>query len=432
MAKKSKAPKPETEDPVAALSEKSIHVRSAAARDLSKFGTTEHLALLVRSAHADPSPAVRLGCAAAASDILSRCRLPPASEVLSIDDRRALLPLFHGFDPAVNSGLFPILACLGLPELLARISAGLRDPRGDVRLGGAVGLLRHVSSAAVAGDDLVEARVVALLSDRRLKPDALAAIAQVCAAVNYTSAIPAMRALDLPGTHGEAVALALETFEKLTAPLSGVWYSDGRDAGEVNPESPQGESFAIIDEADAVILGPDGTWRCVEGFLDEPVRRLYIRRVGEPTAGPAFQRLQRTWYMAGTDRLKDLLEEDAASRELDWAAARRGEGEAILLTVAEKIRPLLSDAGSLWRDLALILAAGGDYPGALAALNASLEGKRTPPDTWFHLGEAHAAAGDDAAAREAWQTCLDKARSKKAGYVKLAQERLGLQERKGL
>lgn len=426
MAKKSKAPKPETEDPVAALSEKSIHVRCAAARDFSKFGTPEHLAVLVKASHSDSAPSVRLGCAAAASDILSRCRLSPASDVLSIEDRRELLGLFRGFDPAVNSGLFPILACLGLPELLTRISAGLRDPRGDVRLGGAVGLLRYVSSASVAGDDLIEARVVALLSDRRLKPDALAAIAQVCAAVNYTSAIPALQALDLPGTHGEAVAAALETFEKLTAPLSGVWYSDGRDAGEVNPASPQGESFAIVEGEGAAVLGPDGRWSWIEDFGGDAIRRMYIRKVGEPTAGPAFQRQRRTWYMAGTDRLKLLLEEQAAGRPVDWAAAKRGEGEAILKTVAAKIRPLLSDAGSLWRDLALLIAAGGDYDGAVQALTASLEGKRTPPDTWFYVGEARAAAGDDAGAKEAWQTCLDKARSKKADYVKLSQKRLGL------
>ena len=129
--------------------------------------------------------------------------------------------------------------------------------------------------------------------------------------------------------------------------------------------------------------------------------------------------------MAGTDRLKSLLEEQAASHTIDWAATRRGEGESVLKIVAKKIRPLLSEAGSLWRDLALLLAAGGDYDGALEALNASLDGKRTPPDTWFHLGEARAAAGDAAGAAEAWQTCLDKARSKKADYVMLSRQRLG-------
>ena len=424
MAKKSKAPKPETDDPVAALNNKSIHVRSAAARDFSKFGTTEHLEVLVRYAHSDPSPAVRLGCAAAASDILSRCRLSPASEALSIDERRALLGLFRGFDPAVNSGLFPILACLGLPELITRIAAGLRDPRGDVRLGGAVGLLRMVSSASVAGDDLIEARVVALLSDRRMKPDALAAVAAVCAAVNYTSALPALRSLDLPGTHGEVVDTAMETFERLQGPLLGSWYSDGRDAGEVNPASPQGSSFAVIDSDGAVVLGVDGTWQWVEGFAGADIRRMFIRKVGEPTAGPAFQRQNRTWYMAGSERFKAQLEAYAAALDVDWAAAARGEGIAVLKTVTAKLRPHLSEAGTMWRDLALLCAAGGDLPGAMVALQGAIDGKRTPADAWFYLGEARAAQGDAAGARQAWQMCLSKARSKKAEYVKLAGERL--------
>jgi hypothetical protein len=424
VSKKNKAPKPETQDPLAALSDKSIHVRSAAARDFSKFGTTEHLEVLVRYAHSDSSPAVRLGCAAAASDILSRCRLPPASDRLTIDERRALLDIFRGFDPVVNSGLFPILACLGLPELLTRISAGLRDPRGDVRLGGAVGLLRMVSSASVAGDDLIEARVVALLSDRRLKPDAQAAIAAVCAAVNYTSALPALRSLDLPGTHGEVVATALETFERLSNALVGSWYSDGRDAGEVNPVSPQGHSFAVLDSEGAIVLGPDGSWRWVEGFAEADIRRLFIRKVGEPTAGPAFQRHQRTWYMAGTERFKGQLEACAAALDIDWSAVQRGEGEPILKTVAAKLRPHLSAAGTMWRDLALLHAGAGDMEGALSALQSSIDGKRTPADAWFYLGEARAAQGDDAGARQAWQMCLTKARSKKADYVKQAGERL--------
>ena len=156
--------KPETKDPVSSLEARSVHERAAACRDLSRFGVPEQLGLLLHHAQHDPSPAVRLGSAAAASDILSRYRLPPASDTLTPEDRRALLALFQGFDPAVNSGLFPILATLNLPDMLRRIIAGLRDPRGDVRLGGAVGLLRMVSSAAVAGDEILE-----MLEDPRVR-----------------------------------------------------------------------------------------------------------------------------------------------------------------------------------------------------------------------------------------------------------------------
>lgn len=67
----------ETEDPVAALSAKQLPIRAAGARDLALTGTHIHLELLLRTAIRDVSPGVRLGCAAAAADILTRYRLEP-------------------------------------------------------------------------------------------------------------------------------------------------------------------------------------------------------------------------------------------------------------------------------------------------------------------------------------------------------------------
>ncbi|MEL6342039.1 MAG: HEAT repeat domain-containing protein [Myxococcota bacterium] len=427
MGRTRRASKPETADPIATLQgDDDIHQRAAAARDLSKFGEPEHLAILVERAQRDPSPAVRLGCAAAASDILSRYRLPPASEALSTEQRRGLLELFKGFDPAVNSGLFPILGTLGLPGLLQRIAAGLRDPRGDVRLGGAVGLLRMVSSASVAGDELTEQRVVNLLHDRRLKPDALAAVAQVCAAVGYRSALHRMQSLDLDGAHGEAVSKALDTMQLLETPLSGAWFSDGKDAGEVNPNSPQGEAFLILrDDGSALVRDDEGQWSVQADVLSSDVRRMYIRKVGEPEAGPAFQHMSRTWYMAGLNRVKELLEQEAGLRTVDWATLPGAEIDPTLQAVVAVIRPMLDDAAGPWRDLALLQASGGDLDGAIATLEQSLEAKRTPADTWFYLGEALAAKGKPAAAKAMWETCLEKARSKKADYVRLAHARLG-------
>lgn len=418
-----RSPKPETADPVAALDAKSTHERAAAARDLSKFGTLEHLPLLIERAHQDRSPAVRLGCAAAASDILSRLRLPPASQTLSIAERRAFVDLFRGFDPAVNSGLFPILACLGLPDLFTRIAAGLRDPRGDVRLGGAVGLLRMVSSAAVHGDELMEKRVVDLLVDHRLKPDAIASVAQVCAAVGYRSALPALYRLDLPGNHGDAVAEAISTFTAMEAPLSGAWISDGRDAGEVNPRSPHGHALALIANNTALIRGPDGTWATQETFSDG-VRRMFIRRVGEAEAGPAFQRDSRTWYVASPAVLKAQLGEELERHTLDWAAAKAGAGTPILSRVADMLANLANDTASIWRDIGLLHALAGDLSRAVSALNRAVEGKHTPADTWLHLGEAAHAQGDMALARRMWRACTEKSRSKKAAYYLRACARL--------
>jgi hypothetical protein len=418
-----KSPKPETADPVASLDAKSTHVRAAAARDLSKFGTLEHLELLIARAHRDRSPAVRLGCAAAASDILSRMRMPPAAQTLSITERRAFVDLFRGFDPAVNSGLFPILACLGLPDLFTRIAAGLRDPRGDVRLGGAVGLLRMVSSASVHGDELMEKRVVDLLSDRRLKPDAVASVAQVCAAVGYRSALPVLYRLDLPGKHGEAVSEAISTFSAMDAPLSGVWFSDGRDAGEVNPHSPHGHAFAFIADDTALIRSPDGSWAEHSAFSDG-LRRMFIRRVGEAEAGHALQQAGRTWYVASPAVLKAQIESELECHSLDWAAAKAGTGTPILGSVAERLAGMADETASIWRDVALLHALSGNLSGAIAALHRSVEGKRTPADTWLHLGEALFAQGKPDLAQQMWRTCVEKSRSKKAAYYHLALARL--------
>jgi len=292
-----------------------------------------------------------------------------------------------------------------------------------VRLGGAVGLLRMVSSATVAGDMLMEKRVTDLLSDRRLKPDALAGVAQICAAVGYRTALPRLHSLDLPGAHGEAVAQALETFEGQEAPLAGAWLSDGRDAGEVNPVSPHGHSFTIIDGDSALVRQPDGAWETIGGFTDG-VRRMFIRRVGEPEAGPAFQRDGRTWYKADLAAVRTMLEEEAALRPLDWAAAAAGTGDPSLATVARTVAPLLDETAAPWRDLGRLRAQAGDITGAIQMLNRSVEGKRTPADTWYYLGEALHAQGKTRLARQMWSTSIEKSRSKKADCVHASQARL--------
>ena len=422
MAKKTR--KPETADPIASLSDKSIHERNAAVRDLSLFGGVEHLSVLIEVAQKDKSPSVRLGAAAAASDILSRHRLPPYNSALSEDDRKALVAQMRGFNPAHNSGLFPILACLGLPAMVHRIIAGLRDPRGDVRVGAAVGLLRMLESVECHGNEILEAKVVNLLHESKLKPDAVASVAQVCSAVGFLSARTALMSLDLSGAHGEAVADALGVMDKASQPILGAWFSDGRDAGEVNPENPAGEQVALVSEDGALVrMGTEWTWS--DSFSQAGLRRMYIRRVGEPTPGPAFQTKNRTWYMAGTDVLFSLMEE-LANRDvdLDWGQ----EGDAICARAAVVIEPHLDEAPGHWRDLGILYARGGRLEDAERCFQTAIAGKRTPSDTWFYLGELRNSLGDKAGALEAWQLSLKKTRSKKSRVTHLLKIRLGSDE----
>ena len=73
----------ETTEPLAALKSKAISDRAAGCRDLALTGTVEHLEILADLAASDKSPGVRLNAAAAAADILSRCRTGEARARLS-------------------------------------------------------------------------------------------------------------------------------------------------------------------------------------------------------------------------------------------------------------------------------------------------------------------------------------------------------------
>ena len=121
----------ETADPVTALSSKDIAERAAGCRDLALHGTVEHLELLSQVMGSDRSPGVRLSAAVAAADILSRCRIGDARTLLSDEQRDVFIAMFSKVDPALNAGVFPVLACLDRPRSFRLISGGLRDPRRD-------------------------------------------------------------------------------------------------------------------------------------------------------------------------------------------------------------------------------------------------------------------------------------------------------------
>ena len=210
----------ETEDPIAALDHKSIAVRAAACRDLTKMGTVDHLPRLATSAGTDKSPAVRLGTVAAASDILSRRRLDGPQQALTEAERNEILELFKRVDPSTNPGVFSVFGTLELPAGLSRVGIGLRDPRQEVRKGAGVGLLRLCISAARQGDSALESAVVAMLTDRRMRPDAIAEVANVCRAAGYGTALAVLERLDPGGVHQQIVDAAIDQLEEAEKRLS--------------------------------------------------------------------------------------------------------------------------------------------------------------------------------------------------------------------
>jgi hypothetical protein len=399
----------ETDDPHKALQGKSIADRAAGARDLSQVGEVKDLELLAAVAATDRSPGVRLSAAAAAADILSRHRVGEAAKKIGPKKRRRLAELFRKIDPSVNAGVFSVFGCLDTSAALEAICGGLRDPRGDIRLGAAVGLLRLCTSGAVAGKAKTERVVSSLLTDGRHKPDALAEIARICAAADYRRAFDDVRALALSGAHGELVAEALEVFELGTTPLSGLWFSDGKDAGETNPSSPMGAALALIGEKQTLVCEV-GTWRVDKSFGAGPVRRMHFRRVGAAESGPAFQVDGRTWYEAGSPETLCILDALTQPGQLDWTDLPKPSAAA--KKAAAEVGACLPDDSVGHRGRALLLARAGDAEAAIAELTQATDLKNVFPDTWVLLADAQWAAGNKKSAKANYATFVKKARKK--------------------
>lgn len=407
----------ETKDPIAALSSTRLPERAAAGRDLSKVGTPALLPRLLAQAQSDPSPAVRLTMASAAADILSRYRTGPRVQELDEAARRAVLKILRGLDPGVNPGLFPVMACLGLPEGLASIKVGLRDPRSGVRVGAAVALMRLCLSAATQGDDALEREVVGLLSEPRLPPDSVAEVGRVCAAAGYGSARGRLSALALSGVHGEAVAAALVVLDAAETPAWGAWVSDGRDAGEVNPE-PGPPPAPVVAGPHGVLVAEDGAWARRDDIPPAALRRLFVRRPGETEAVPAIQANGTTWYRAPESVAVELVERAIAPERQTWDQAHVPDDLDLL--AVENLLPVLGDSGPELRATALLLWRAGRLTDALAALESAVEAKRAPADTWFLLGCALRATGQGGAAVPAYEIYLKRERRKNAPFAELA------------
>ena len=274
------------------------------------------------------------------------------------------------------------------------IFGGLRDPQADVRLGAAVGLMRLCSSISTVGDPTLEEAVTGLLADTRHQPDTVAQIARVCGAVGYTSATELIRYLQLSGTHAEMVMEALGVLDGAHHPLQGVWYSDGNDAGETNPHPEQGPMLTVFDGTTALMH--DGKrWAAKAKF--EPARRMFIRRVGEAEAGPAFQAADRTFYVGTGDIIGSLV-------RVDWTTP--GKSTKASVRAVEALAQVLSDTAADHFGLAQIAMASGLPDVAKAALISAIEAKKTPPACWLGLGDL------------LWESDKKAARAHYATYVK--------------
>ncbi len=398
---------------------------------MALIGTAEDVAKLMKIAQEDKSPAVRLGCAGAAADILSRYRTGHARRKLNMPAREAILAQFRAMDPGVNPGLFAVLATLDVPRALDRIIVGLRDPRYDVRQGAGVGLLRFCTSSSVAKNDRIPNKVIALLADRRIRADVLAAIMRVCVACGWQASRGSIEQhLDRGDQVGTAAEECLELLDRQADPetLKGAWAFRGVDAGEVRSKTRakkvlvladgvavsgvRGESYASttwsLSEEGALVLGTEEA----PGF-----RRMWLALPGsEPVH--AFQRGGETWY--------SLDAEDAVALVLDWGASTEDVGVTERRAMGAILLPLLPDNAAGHKAAARIELASGLGAEAVARVQAILAKRKKPPaELLWLLAQGQDISGDVAAAKKTWKSYLERA-GDKGEHVAQAKSRLGL------
>jgi hypothetical protein len=410
----------ECPDPLAALGAKEVSVKAAACRDLSKVGLPGVIPRLCELARSDKSPAVRLGSSAAVADILSRYRLGLARAGLPQAEREGLLRVLASVDPGVNAGMFPMLACLDIPEAGRRIRMGLRDPRADVRIGAGVGLLRLCQSASRGADEELEKEVVSLLRDKRLKADALAEVARTCAGAGYLSALPILESLELEGAHQEVINSLIAVLHGLPEEPRGCWVADGLDAGEVNPRPPRPPAFLLVGAGMAVMTREEEGWIPLPGFGKRAARRLFFRRPGATQAGPALQIGEHTFYPVEGGQLAETFDQFVSAH--GWNGELTADAGA---SMAAEILGELVEAGDPNRRLfARCLLEAGDWEGAVRELEVVRSNKRAGFETSVLLGQIWESKGALALAKGAYEEAIERSKRKRDPGVVWARSRV--------
>lgn len=388
---------PETADPIEALNAKDLASRAAAARDLAQSGSLEQLPRLVQMCIKDSSQGVRLHCAGAVADILSRHRAPDA---LGQAEREALWAPIVGVDPGFNVALFQVAAEIGTAAALQRILGGLRDPRVDVRMGACVGLLRYAAQGQYNGNRELEASIVATLGDNRIKPDTRLETVRICCNLGYQTVLEAAEKLATQLNPRQAEQLE-ELLAQLRAPIGpeGVWVEAGKDAGALVPRARRGAAAACWKGR----MWTEGGWQ-----PEAPVRRMVLKEVGEESAGPVLQVGNRSWVPAEAEEVVELADRVVAAQDPQ---------------LRNELLPLWPDSAAGRRARGSMALADGKVDEAIALFTEALDLKKVPVDCSYWLAEALRRAGRAAEARPHLERFVAKA-PKKSPVLADARKRL--------
>jgi tetratricopeptide (TPR) repeat protein len=282
-----------------------------------------------------------------------------------------------------------------------------------------------VCSLRWCAEEALEAQVVGLFEDARLRPDTRADLARVCLAAGFRSALPVLQRLgphEGVGAEGVEQAIAGLLAMEQEGWLDGGWISEGLDCGEVNPSPSQGPAGLYIGPEGAISIEAATSAQCLPG-APRGLRRMSVRRAGNPLAQPMLQFAGRCWRRAEETEQAELIDQMLPVAKVDWRHPLSPSAERVLLVrLASRGQP---EGGVGLRNRALLAAASGRLPEAQALLEEAIEARRTPADAWLFLGELKAGAGELAGARDCWEQCLRRSRRKKDWAALTAKERLG-------
>lgn len=394
------------------LSQKDIHARADAGRQLSKVGEPEHILPLLKAAIEDPSPGVRLYAVGAAADILSRYRVGKAAKAISKKDRESYFNSFKHVDPGQNAGVFSVMAVLGLPQLGRRLLVGLQDPRLDVRTGAIVGIYRYFISHAATKDTKLKADLLKLLSSARLRPDVLSAIVRLIGQCGWQEARGEIEVLrGRFGQVDEAIEQSLGWLDAQADPhtLMGAWASYGRDAGEVSEDKSPTE-YLLLAPLVAARFHSEGVqtmrWSTEKQQILLGENKVSLRRMtlDEPVDHEMVQALQmegQTWFRSvkGAAELAERFSStaDTMDPQVGKLLAEAFVGALPESAVGERIK-------------ARVELAAGMNASALERLEALAAKKSASAEVFYYLGQARKNDGNEAGAQDCWKIFLGKAR----------------------
>jgi hypothetical protein len=317
--------------------------------------------------------AVRNSASDAISDILSRVRVSPYKESFAEADRHALLKQFRRIKvqqtPAVNLAY----ASVGTSRALNILLSGFVDPRVELQNCAAAGLRCFCLSQDVVDDPSVEDSLIKLLIGGTLDIPGVAHIVRLCAEAGYQKILPVLNQLPDLGNLGEIVDACRLQLTMSQQPPTGLWFSNGLDALEFNPQAERGEEFLLLVD-DTILHCKDGQWSAAPEVLEGPSRRLYFRPIGSVESVQAIQTTTTTWRAAQASDVQILLQQET---QLDQPCNPQ------LVSLVNWLESKLKDNQKNSRYLSILAMRAELWDLCGQYVEKSMSYKKVSPDLWY-------------------------------------------------